>query len=372
VGTDPVGGDGMSTTNGAGPLVELDGLKLYFPIKSGLVLDRHVGDVRAVDGVTLTIRRGETLGLVGESGCGKSTVGRTILRLYRPTGGRIVFDGQDITHLSDGDLRPLRRRMQMVFQDPFASLNPRHSVGRIVGEPLRTHGLASRKVADKSVRDLLNTVGLPADAANRYPHEFSGGQRQRIGLARALSVNPDFIVADEPVSALDVSIQAQIINLFEELQEEFELTYLFIAHDLAVVRHISDRIAVMYLGQVMEVSPAEALYDEPLHPYTISLLSAVPIPDPVVERQRVSILLAGDVPSPANPPPACRFHTRCPFVQPTRCRDEVPPLRALRTGHEVACHWAEDIQAGKFKPHEQKPVFDPGIDLEPVPEPSPD
>jgi peptide/nickel transport system ATP-binding protein len=370
VGSDAHGGDRVST-NGAGPLVELDGLKLYFPIKSGVFLDRHIGDVRAVDDVTLTIRRGETLGLVGESGCGKSTVGRTILRLYKPTDGRIVFDGNDITKLSEGELRPLRRRMQMVFQDPFASLNPRHSVGRIVGEPLRTHGLATRREAAARVRELLITVGLPGDAASRYPHEFSGGQRQRIGLARALAVNPDFIVADEPVSALDVSIQAQIINLFEELQDEFDLTYLFIAHDLAVVRHISDRIAVMYLGSVVEVSPAEALYDEPLHPYTISLLSAVPIPDPSVERKRESILLAGDVPSPANPPPACRFHTRCPYVQPTRCRDEVPPLRPLRTGHEVACHWAEEIQDGQIKPHEVAPVFDPGLTVEAVPEPPP-
>jgi peptide/nickel transport system ATP-binding protein len=358
------------TGDGAGPLVELERLKLYFPIKSGLVLDRHIGDVRAVDDVTLTIRRGETLGLVGESGCGKSTVGRTILRLYRPTDGRVFFDGRDITNLGDSDLRPLRRRMQMVFQDPFASLNPRHSVGRIVGEPLRTHGLAGRREAASRVRELLVTVGLPADAASRYPHEFSGGQRQRIGLARALAVNPDFVVADEPVSALDVSIQAQIINLLERLQEEFELTYLFIAHDLAVVRHISDRIAVMYLGTVVEVSPAEELYDNPRHPYTISLLSAVPIPDPIVERQRESILLAGDLPSPANPPSACRFHTRCPYVQPTRCRDEVPRLRRLASGHEVACHWAEEIHEGRITPHAVEPVFEPGL-VEPAPEPPP-
>ena len=351
-------------------LVQLDHLKLYFPIKSGLVLDRHVGDIRAVDDVSLTIRRGETLGLVGESGCGKSTVGRAILRLYEPTDGRILFDGQDITRLSESELRPLRRRMQMVFQDPFASLNPRHSVGRIVGEPLRTHGLAGRRAASARVRELLGVVGLPSDAASRFPHEFSGGQRQRIGLARALALNPDFVVADEPVSALDVSIQAQIINLLERLQEEFDLTYLFIAHDLAVVRHISDRIAVMYLGTIVEVSPADELYDNPLHPYTISLLSAVPIPDPVVESQRESILLAGDLPSPANPPPACRFHTRCPYVQPTRCREEVPGLRRLETGHEVACHWAEEIKAGRIKPHAVEPVFDPGI-LEPEPEPPP-
>jgi peptide/nickel transport system ATP-binding protein len=347
--------------NGAGPLVELEHLKVYFPIKSGVVLDRHVGDIRAVDDISLTINRGETVGLVGESGCGKSTVGRTILRLYKPTAGRILFEGRDISQLGDGELRPIRRRMQMVFQDPYASLNPRHSVGRIVGEPLRTHGLATRREANSRVRDLLKIVGLPADAAGRYPHEFSGGQRQRIGLARAIALNPDFIVADEPVSALDVSIQAQIINLLETLQDEFDLTYLFIAHDLAVVRHISDRIAVMYLGWIVEISPADELYDNPLHPYTISLLSAVPIPDPVVERQRESILLAGDLPSPANPPPACRFHTRCPFIQPTRCRDEVPPLRKLATGHEVACHYAEEIKEGRIKPREREPILEPPL-----------
>jgi peptide/nickel transport system ATP-binding protein len=347
------------STNGA--LVELDDLKVYFPIKSGLVLDRHVGDIKAVDGVSLTIERGETLGLVGESGCGKSTVGRAILRLYDPTAGRIIFDGQDITKLGEGAMRPLRRRMQMVFQDPYASLNPRHSVGRIVGEPLRVHGIASGRVAAQRVRELLQIVGLPPDAASRYPHEFSGGQRQRIGLARSLALNPDFVVADEPVSALDVSIQAQIVNLLEQLQRDFDLTYLFIAHDLAVVRHISDRIAVMYLGSIVEVSPADELYTRPLHPYTIALLSAVPIPDPVVERQRKTILLAGDLPSPANPPPACRFHTRCPYVQPTKCRDEAPPLRALGAGHTVACHWAEEIERGEITPHEVETVFDPGI-----------
>jgi peptide/nickel transport system ATP-binding protein len=346
--------------NGAGSLVSIENLRVWFPIKSGLILDRHVGDIRAVDDISLEIGRGETVGLVGESGCGKSTVGRTILRLYRPTAGRILFDGQDISTLSDVEMRPLRRRMQMVFQDPFASLNPRHSVGRIVGEPLRTHGISGRRETSQRVGELLNTVGLPADAAGRYPHEFSGGQRQRIGLARAIALNPDFIVADEPVSALDVSIQAQIINLLEALQEEFDLTYLFIAHDLAVVRHISDRIAVMYLGWIVEVSPAAELYENPLHPYTISLLSAVPIPDPVVERERESILLAGDLPSPANPPKACRFHTRCPYVQPTRCREDVPALRTLGSGHQVACHWAEDIREGRIKPHEREPVFEPG------------
>jgi peptide/nickel transport system ATP-binding protein len=353
-----------------GNLVEVTDLKVWFPIKSGLVLDRHVGDVRAVDGVSLTIKRGETLGLVGESGCGKSTIGRAILRLYEPTAGRIVFDGQDITTLGEQALRPLRRRMQMVFQDPFASLNPRHSVGRIVGEPLRVHHLASGRDVGRRVRELLQTVGLPPDAASRYPHEFSGGQRLRMGVARAIAANPDLVVADEPVSALDVSIQAQIINLLENLQDEFELTYLFIAHDLAVVRHISDRIAVMYLGSVVEVSPSDDLYDNPLHPYTISLLSAVPIPDPVVERRRETILLAGDLPSPANPPRACRFHTRCPYVQPTLCRDEAPPLRAVFPGHEVACHWAEEIRAGTLQPHEREPVF-AGPRPEPVPEPPP-
>jgi peptide/nickel transport system ATP-binding protein len=338
-----------------GALVEVEHLKVWFPIKSGLVLDRHVGDVRAVDDVSFTVARGETLGLVGESGCGKSTVGRALLRLYKPTSGRIIFDGKDITKLRDGELRPLRSRMQMIFQDPFASLNPRHSIGRLIGEPLRVHGLATGRQSRTRVRDLLEIVGLPSDAYGRYPHEFSGGQRQRIGIARALAVNPDFVVADEPVSALDVSIQAQIINLLEQLQEEFELTYLFIAHDLAVVRHISDRIAVMYLGTIVEVSPAEDLYDNPLHPYTISLLSAVPIPDPKIERERQAILLPGDLPSPANPPAACRFHTRCPYVQPTRCRDDVPPLRPLNgSSHVVACHWAEDIKAGKIRPHERE------------------
>jgi len=353
-----------------GNLVEVDRLKVYFAIKSGIVLDRHVGDIRAVDDVSFEIRRGETLGLVGESGCGKSAVGRTILRLYDPVDGRITFDGTDITALSERQLRPLRRRMQMVFQDPYASLNPRHSVGRIIGEPVRAHGLASGRAVDQRVRELLQIVGLPPDAASRFPHEFSGGQRQRIGVARALSLNPDFIVADEPVSALDVSIQAQILNLLESLQSEFSLTYLFIAHDLAVVRHISDRIAVMYLGSIVEVSPAAELYTRPLHPYTIALLSAVPIPDPVVERKREAILLPGDLPSPANPPKACRFHTRCPFVQPTLCRDEAPPLRSLGPGHTVACHWAEQIEAGKLKPHAVEPVFDPGI-VERAAEPPP-
>ncbi|MGI8973050.1 MAG: ABC transporter ATP-binding protein [Gaiella sp.] len=336
-------------THEADALVEVDGLRVWFPIKSGVVLDRHVGDVKAVDGVTFEIRRGETLGLVGESGCGKTTVGRAIVRLYEPTEGRIVFDGRDITHLRESELRPVRRRMQTVFQDPYASLNPRHSIGRAIAEPLRVHGIASGKQSSVRVRELLEVVGLPSDAANRFPHEFSGGQRQRIGLARALALNPELVVCDEPVSALDVSIQAQIVNLLEELQGEFGLTYLFIAHDLAVVRHISTRIAVMYLGKIVEIAPADDLYERPLHPYTISLLSAIPIPDPAIERGRTTVLLKGDLPNPANPPTACRFHTRCPFVQPTLCRDEEPILREL-DGHLVACHYAEQVRSGEIDP----------------------
>ena len=328
-------------------LVEVHDLKVHFPIREGLVFERHVGDVKAVDGVSFTIRRGETLGLVGESGCGKTTVGRTLLRLLEPTEGRIVFDGRDLATLSGAELRRTRRRMQMVFQDPYSSLNPRQSVGAIVAEPLQVHGLADGS-AERKVAELLDVVGLPADAARRYPHQFSGGQRQRIGLARALALNPDFIVADEPVSARDVSIQAQIINRLEDLQREFDLTYLFIAHDLAVVRHISDRIAVMYLGGIVEISPALELYDAPLHPYTKALLSAVPIPDPAVERRRARILLAGDLPSPADPPAGCRFHTRCPFAQAERCPDEVPELRELQPGHTVACHYAEEIERGEI------------------------
>jgi peptide/nickel transport system ATP-binding protein len=357
VGADARGDDGMSAGDA---LVRVEDLRVWFPIKSGIVLDRHIGDVKAVDGVSLTIQRGETVGLVGESGCGKSTVGRAILRLYEPTSGRIFFDGQEITSLGEAALRPLRRRMQMIFQDPFASLNPRHSVGRLIGEPMRVHGLVSRREVSGRVRELLEVVGLPADAATRFPHEFSGGQRQRIGIARSLAVNPDFVVADEPVSALDVSIQAQIVNLLENLQREFDLTYLVIAHDLAVVRHISDRIAVMYLGTIVEVSPAQDLYENPLHPYTISLLSAVPIPDPKIEKSRRTILLTGDLPSPANPPAACRFHTRCPYVQPTRCRDQAPPLRQIE-GHSVACHWAERIRAGEIEPKAVEPIFEPPL-----------
>ena len=332
------------------PLLEVEDLKVYFPIRSGVLIDRHVGDVKAVDGVSFDVKRGETLGLVGESGCGKTTVGRTVLRLYEPTEGRVVFDGVDVGSLGGAELRKLRRRMQMVFQDPYSSLNPRQNVGSIVGEPLQIHGIASGRDMEKKVAELLDVVGLPAGAANRYPHEFSGGQRQRIGLARSLSLNPDLIVADEPVSALDVSIQAQMINLLEDLQKEFDLTYMFIAHDLAVVRHISDRIAVMYLGKIVEVASADQLYTAPAHPYTMALLSAVPIPDPEIERKRQRIILKGDLPSPVNPPSGCRFHTRCPFRQPEQCDTEVPVLRPVDDGSLVACHYAEDIRSGALAP----------------------
>ncbi len=331
-------------------LLEVRGLKVHFPIKKGIVLERTVGAVRAVDGVDLTVEQGRTLGVVGESGCGKSTLGRAILQLEPITEGTVVFDGEDLRALNGRDLRAMRRRMQMVFQDPLASLDPRQSVASVLTEPLRTHGVKGDH--DKRVRELLDLVGLPATAANRFPHEFSGGQRQRVGIARAIALSPDLIIADEPVSALDVSIQAQVVNLLEELQQRLNLTYLVIAHDLAVVRHISDDIAVMYLGTVVEVAPSDDLYDQPLHPYTIALLSAIPIPDPEVEDQRERVLLRGDLPSAADPPSGCRFHTRCPFRQPTRCDTEEPVLRELDglPGHQVACHWAEQVAAGELTP----------------------
>ncbi|MFE2750494.1 ABC transporter ATP-binding protein [Actinosynnema sp. NPDC059335] len=339
-------------------LVSVEGIKVHFPIKRGVVLDRTVGHVYAVDGVDLSVRRGETYGLVGESGCGKSTLGRAVLRLTEPTAGRVVFDGTDLSTLKGEGLRRMRRRMQMVFQDPMSSLDPRQSVESILVEGLRAHGLdKGREATGKRLRELLAAVGLPSTSLRKYPHEFSGGQRQRIGIARALAVEPDLIIADEPVSALDVSVQAQVVNLLEELQDEFGLTYLVIAHDLAVVRHISDRVGVMYLGGLVEEATSDDLYTEPLHPYTRALLSAIPVPDPLVEDRRERILLTGDLPSPANPPKGCRFHTRCPWRQATRCDTERPELREVLPGHKVACHWAEDIRSGALRPHEVETVL---------------
>jgi len=324
-------------------LLSVQNLKKYFPIRQGMVIRRHVGDVKAVDDVSFDIYEGETLGLVGESGCGKTTVGRTLLRLYEPTGGKVFFDGQDITRLSPSEMRAARRKMQMIFQDPYASLNPRMTVGNIISEPMLYHRIVSRANREERVRELLEMVGLRAYFAKRYPHEFSGGQRQRIGIARSLALEPSFIVCDEPISALDVSIQAQIVNLLEELQDTLGLTYLFIAHDLSMVRHISDRIAVMYLGKIVELTDRNELYDNPLHPYTKALLSAVPIPDPVIEEQREIIELEGDVPSPSNPPKGCNFNTRCPLAQP-HCFEAEPPLVEVSPGHHVACHLVEPAE----------------------------
>jgi peptide/nickel transport system ATP-binding protein len=339
-------------------LVDVRGLKVHFPIKRGVVFDRTVGHVYAVDGVDLQIRRGETYGLVGESGCGKSTLGRAILNLEPATEGTVSFDGEDIASLKGETLRRKRQDMQMVFQDPMSSLDPRQSVESLLIEGMRAHGLDEDKARTKArLKELLAAVGLPSQALSKYPHEFSGGQRQRIGIARALSVSPQLIVADEPVSALDVSVQAQVINLLEELQDEFGLTFLVVAHDLAVVRHIGDRIGVMYLGGLVEESEAGELYDAPLHPYTRALMSAVPVPDPAVEDRREQILLTGDLPSPSHPPSGCRFHTRCPWRQETRCDEERPQLRVVEIdgvtpGHRVACHWAEQIAAGEVQAHE--------------------
>ncbi|GIK42964.1 MAG: ABC transporter ATP-binding protein [Chloroflexota bacterium] len=339
----------MTTTNGKQKndvLLRVKDLKMYFPITQGIIFQRHIGDIKAVDGINFEVKRGETLGLVGESGCGKSTTGRAILQLYRPTGGSVTFQDTELTTLKGEAMRKMRRNMQMIFQDPYASLNPRMTVGNIIGEPLEVHNISNGKERRERVKELLDVVGLNPYFINRYPHEFSGGQRQRIGIARALAVQPDFIVCDEPISALDVSIQAQVINLLEKLQEEFNLTYLFIAHDLAVVRHISNRVAVMYLGKIMELTDRDTLYRNPLHPYTQALLSAVPIPDPVAEaeREKRRVILQGDVPSPANPPKGCNFCTRCPAKERVLrdykidCNVVEPKFAEVEAGHWAACH----------------------------------
>ncbi len=328
----------------AEPLIELRGVEVHFPVYHGIVFRKIVNWVRAVDGIDLAIYPGETLGLVGESGCGKSTTGRAILQLYHPTAGQVLFRGRDLTQLSRRAMRPMRRHLQIIFQDPYASLNPRMTVGDIIAEPIRRHRIVPRRQVPRRVQELMETVGLSPRYVKRYPHEFSGGQRQRIGVARALAVEPDFIVCDEPISALDVSIQAQILNLMSDLQRQFNLTYLFIAHDLAAVRHISDRIAVMYLGRIVEIADWRAIYDTPRHPYTQALLSAVPVADPRVERSRQRILLRGDVPSPLNPPSGCAFRTRCPHAAP-RCAEVRPALTEVAPGHQVACHLADGTLA---------------------------
>jgi oligopeptide transport system ATP-binding protein len=320
-------------------LLRVEDLKMHFPIFRGVFRNR-VGEIKAVDGITFDILRGETLGLVGESGCGKSTAGRTILQLYRPTAGSVYLDGEDLATLRGGKLRQHRRKMQMIFQDPYASLDPRMTIGEIVGEPLDVHHTVRGKERRERIAHLLQVVGLNPLYAGRYPHEFSGGQRQRVGIARALALNPSFIVCDEPISALDVSIQAQVVNLLEDIQKEMGLTYLFIAHDLSMVRHISTRVAVMYLGKLMELADRAEVYIDPLHPYTQSLLSAIPIPDPVLEEKRKRIILTGDVPSPANPPSGCVFHTRCPYAEDV-CTEKIPVWREIHHGHWVACHFAE-------------------------------
>jgi oligopeptide transport system ATP-binding protein len=332
------------TTDGSNaPLIEIKHVKKYFPIRKGL-LQREVARVHAVDDVSFAVREGETLGLVGESGCGKSTLGRTIVRLLEPTEGQIIFRGTQIEALGARRLRPLRREMQMVFQDPYASLNPRKRVGSIIGDPLKIHKMGDKRERKAQVEQLLETVGLSPEHYNRFPHEFSGGQRQRIGIARALALRPKLVVADEPVSALDVSIQSQMLNLLEDLQNEFRLTYIFIAHDLGVVRHVSDRIAVMYLGKLVELSPAEELYRRPIMPYTEALLSAVPIPDPDLAARRERIVLVGDVPSPINPPSGCRFHPRCRYASQV-CREVEPPLVDYGGGHLAACHHPLNVDA---------------------------
>ncbi|HTX82619.1 MAG TPA: oligopeptide/dipeptide ABC transporter ATP-binding protein [Streptosporangiaceae bacterium] len=336
----------MSADETETPLLQVMNLKVHFPVREGLAFKRTVGTVRAVDGVSFSVGRGETLGLVGESGSGKTTLGRAVVQLYRPTEGKVLLNGTDLAPLSAHQLVEARRRMQMVFQDPYSSLNPRQTVGATVAEPLVIHRVGSPETRRRSVADLLALVGLRAEDASKYPNQFSGGQRQRIGIARALALRPDIIIADEPVSALDVSIQAQIINLLQRLRGEYGLALIFVAHDLAVVRHVSDRIAVMYLGVIVEMAGTEDLFEAPLHPYTVALLSADPVPDPAIEARRSRIVLTGDIPSPASPPSGCRFHTRCwlreQLGRPERCEQEIPGLMDVSPGHAVACHFAEE------------------------------
>jgi oligopeptide/dipeptide ABC transporter ATP-binding protein len=332
-----------ATLVGSSTLLEVRDLKMHFPLTQGILFQRVIGYVRAVDGVTFSIERGQTMGLVGESGSGKTTIGRTLVRLYKPTAGHMLFGDQDLAQLAGEDLRQLRRRVQMIFQDPFASLNPRYTIGSLIAEPMHIYHVASRDEIRERTLELLKVVGLRPEYIDRYPHEFSGGQRQRIAVARALSINPEFVIADEPVSALDVSIRAQVLNLLQRLQRQFNLTYLFVSHDLSVVRHVADRIAVMYLGKIVEMADRDELYQSPRHPYTKALLSAIPIPDPQVEKRRQRIILAGDLPSPINIPRGCRFHTRCPMAQEI-CR-EVEPTFERKEGHEhfAACHFSEQV-----------------------------
>ena len=327
----------MTSTTSQENILEVKNLKMWFPVNSRGIIPKHVGDIKAVDDISFEVRQGETLGIVGESGCGKTTVGRSIMQVYDITDGEIVFEGQELSALKAKEMRSMRRRMQMIFQDPYSSLNPRMTAGNIIGEPIQIHNMSnSKEEYAEQVEELLRVVGLNPYMRDRYPHEFSGGQRQRIGIARALAVRPSLIIADEPVSALDVSIQAQVINLLQDLQEQFNLTYMFIAHDLSVVRHISDRIGVMYLGKMVELAERDELYENPLHPYTQALLSAVPIPDPAIERGRERIVLEGDVPSPLRPPSGCRFHTRCPIAI-DECSEEDPEFRDVGNDHWAAC-----------------------------------